>query len=434
MALRKELALAALLALALLVSSAAEDSSVDQVADDNPALKSLRSELRSKDKDIAGLKSELKQAKAAQSNVDKIAAKLKAAEEKAETYGKHIKATADKATALEKAAAESKKKASEALAAKEALAEKEKALSEAQAALKASQESINALDAEKAAALKEVEKLSSELTNLQKVNKNFEKLQKELHAATKTLQDRADKSESTLKTLEASLKAAEKSAATSQKALQAGADSVRPLASNAWEHASKVHVTARSKSVELWKALQVKVQALLKDAKPLTRKYLVKLQGSLSKLQLAVKKHAIPQLQKALASTKAATHKLLSHPQVLQARRRVHKAIQDLKGEIKRYMKKHALTSKYAKEPFLTYALYTASALSLTLCLLPFWAVTALLRGKKSRTTRRPPRRPSASSSTTSNVQGVKNAKTKNAGAGKGRRITMGGDSIRVPE
>ncbi len=39
-------------------------------------------------------------------------------------------------------------------------------------------------------------------------------------------------------------------------------------------------------------------------------------------------------------------------------------------------MKKHALTSKYAKEPFLTYALYTASALSLTLCLLPFWAVT----------------------------------------------------------
>ncbi len=132
------------------------------------------------------------------------------------------------------------------------LAEKEKALSEAQATLKASQESVNALDADKvgfvlgvcplglcgtckdflnhsssdsaweqAAALKEVEKLSSELTNLQKVNKNFEKLQKELHAATKTLQDRADKSESTLKTLKASLKAAEKSAATSQKALQA---------------------------------------------------------------------------------------------------------------------------------------------------------------------------------------------------------------------
>ncbi len=41
-------------------------------------------------------------------------------------------------------------------------------------------------------------------------------------------------------------------------------------------------------------------------------------QGSLSKLQLAVKKHAIPQLQKALASSKAATHKLLSHPQVRQ--------------------------------------------------------------------------------------------------------------------
>ncbi len=53
---------------------------------------------------------------------------------------------------------------------------------------------------------------------------------------------------------------------------------MRPLASNTWEHASKVHVTARSKSVELWKALQVKVQALLKGAKPLTQKYLVKLQ------------------------------------------------------------------------------------------------------------------------------------------------------------
>jgi uncharacterized protein YigA (DUF484 family) len=74
---------------------------------------------------------------------------------------------------------------------------------------------------EQAAALKEVEKLNSELKNLQEVNKNFEKLQKELHAATKTLQGRADKSEATLKTLEASLKAAEVSAASTQKALQA---------------------------------------------------------------------------------------------------------------------------------------------------------------------------------------------------------------------
>lgn len=66
-----------------------------------------------------------------------------------------------------------------------------------------------------------MEKLNSELKNLQEVNKNFEKLQKELHAATKTLQGRADKSEATLKTLEASLKAAEVSAASTQKALQA---------------------------------------------------------------------------------------------------------------------------------------------------------------------------------------------------------------------
>jgi hypothetical protein len=36
---------------------------------------------------------------------------------------------------------------------------------------------------------------------------------------------------------------------------------------------------------------------------------------SLSKFRLAAKKHAIPQLQKALASVKAATQKTLSHPQ-----------------------------------------------------------------------------------------------------------------------
>ena len=39
-----------------------------------------------------------------------LATKLKALEEKAKMYEKHIKATADKASALEKDAAESKKK------------------------------------------------------------------------------------------------------------------------------------------------------------------------------------------------------------------------------------------------------------------------------------------------------------------------------------
>lgn len=57
-----------------------------------------------------------------------------------------------------------------------------------------------------------------------------------------------------------------------------GAESVRPFASNAWEHAGKLHVTARSKTVETWKTLQAKVHALLKDAKPISQKYLVKLQ------------------------------------------------------------------------------------------------------------------------------------------------------------
>ncbi|BDA48778.1 probable Laminin-like protein epi-1 at N-terminal half [Coccomyxa sp. Obi] len=493
MASRKIFLIAALLALSLAGLAAA-----DEVVDDSPALEKLKAELKTKDSVVASLRKELKQAKAAQSDEDKLATKLKATEEKAKMYEKHIKATADKASALEKDAAESKEKVKEALAGKEAaeqklkeleathahsktastemsgraelaesrLAEREKALSEVEAALKASQEAVRALDAEKAASLKEVEKLSTELSNLQKVNENFEKMQKELHAATEALKNRADKSEATLKAIEKSLEAAEASAASSQKALKAaedkaenatarleeilhktrnnwlplwleehyqkGSESVRPFATNALEHAGKLHVTVRSKAVEIWKALQAKLQALLKDAKPISQKYLVKLEASIRQLQLAVKKHAIPQLQKAAASTKAATQKLLSHPQVLQARRRIAKQVQELKGEIKKYMKSHKMTAKYAKEPFLTYALYAAIVLPLVLCLLPIYALSALLRGGKRRTVRRPPRRPSASSSPTSNVQGVKNAKAKSAV--KGRRITMGGDSIRVPE
>lgn len=53
---------------------------------------------------------------------------------------------------------------------------------------------------------------------------------------------------------------------------------MRPLATNVYTHGSKLHVTVRSKAVEIWKALQAKLQALLKNAKPLTQKYLVKLQ------------------------------------------------------------------------------------------------------------------------------------------------------------
>jgi hypothetical protein len=62
--------------------------------------------------------------------------------------------------------------------------------------------------------------------------------------------------------------------------------------------------------------------------------------------------------------------------QVLQGRRRVDKAAQDLKGEIKGYLKRHPLTLKYAKEPFLTYALYATFVLSLVLCLLPLFAIS----------------------------------------------------------
>lgn len=62
--------------------------------------------------------------------------------------------------------------------------------------------------------------------------------------------------------------------------------------------------------------------------------------------------------------------------QVLQARRRVAKQVQVLKGEIKKYMKSHNLTSKYAKEPFLTYALYATIVLPLVLCLLPIYAIS----------------------------------------------------------
>ena len=57
-----------------------------------------------------------------------------------------------------------------------------------------------------------------------------------------------------------------------------GAEVVRPFATNAWGHAGKLHVTARSRAVEIWKALQAKLQALLKDAKPTSQKYLAKLQ------------------------------------------------------------------------------------------------------------------------------------------------------------
>lgn len=64
----------------------------------------------------------------------------------------------------------------------------------------------------------------------------------------------------------------------SERSLLQGAESVRPFATNAWGHAGKLHVTARSKAVEIWKALQAKLQALLKNAKPISQKYLVKLQ------------------------------------------------------------------------------------------------------------------------------------------------------------
>ncbi len=74
--------------------------------------------------------------------------------------------------------------------------------------------------------------------------------------------------------------------------------------------------------------------------------------------------------------------KKLSLPvQVLQARRRLAKQVQQLKGKIKQYMKSHNLTAKYAKEPFLTYALYAAIGLPLVLCLLPIYA----LSGEKRR-------------------------------------------------
>lgn len=53
---------------------------------------------------------------------------------------------------------------------------------------------------------------------------------------------------------------------------------MRPLVTNAYTHGSKLHVTVRSKAVKIWKTLQAKLQALLKNAKPLTQKYLVKLQ------------------------------------------------------------------------------------------------------------------------------------------------------------
>lgn len=57
-----------------------------------------------------------------------------------------------------------------------------------------------------------------------------------------------------------------------------GMGALRPLATNTWEHAGKLHVTARSKSVEWWKALQAKLQTLLKGAKPMAQKALVTVQ------------------------------------------------------------------------------------------------------------------------------------------------------------
>lgn len=69
-------------------------------------------------------------------------------------------------------------------------------------------------------------------------------------------------------------------------------------------------------------------------------------------------------------------HKLSLPAQVLHARRRVAKQVQELKGEIKKYMKSQNVTAKYAKEPFLTYALYAAIVLPLVLCLLPIYAIS----------------------------------------------------------
>lgn len=62
--------------------------------------------------------------------------------------------------------------------------------------------------------------------------------------------------------------------------------------------------------------------------------------------------------------------------QVLQGRREIDKKVQEFKGTVKVYLKRHPLTAKYAKEPFLTYIVYAGLGITLSLGFLPFLALS----------------------------------------------------------
>ena len=51
--------------------------------------------------------------------------------------------------------------------------------------------------------------------------------------------------------------------------------------------------------------------------------------------------------------------------QVLQARRRLDKGVQDAKEQVRAYLKQHGLTAPLAKEPFVTGILYAIVVLPL---------------------------------------------------------------------
>jgi hypothetical protein len=66
---------------------------------------------------------------------------------------------------------------------------------------------------------------------------------------------------------------------------------------------------------------------------------------------------------------------LCARSQVLHTRRWSTKQVQELKLQAKKYLIMYPATAKYAKEPFLTYAVYAAVALALMIVWLTFTAL-----------------------------------------------------------
>ncbi|CAK0741559.1 hypothetical protein CVIRNUC_001334 [Coccomyxa viridis] len=337
-------------------------------------------------------------------------------------------------------------------------------LEQVQATLQASKDAAKAADTEKLEAQKEMDRLNSELNKLTAANKEFENSHKQLQAAQKALEKQALGSNSALKQAQTKLKSAEEASVAGQKLLEAAEskaadaasrleellqrtstawlplwlemhynksyEAIRPHAETAWKHASVAHKTAYAKGSEWYEAGSKKGQELWQDAGPMLHETHTSLKTKLSTTWASILKHTGPKLQSAAKYAQEALKTLQTHPQVRKVQKQATEQVAKLKAQLKVYLEKNPIIAKYAKDPYLTWVLYGITALTVTLTWAGGAAVMRLLGERKAK--RKLPKNLTAASSSsrgTSDAVGVKPGQ----GKAKGRRITMGDESIRIP-